>query len=193
MTGDELARGVYLGLLLAVVAGYFIVRNRRQLGEMAQLAAIWLLIIIGLAAGWSLWSDIRMDRMPRQSVITGAARVEVPRAPDGHYYLTVTLNGTPVRFVVDTGATDVVLTAQDATRIGFDPADLPYLGQARTANGLVRTARIRIDRVELGEFLDHDLPVWVNEGQMETSLLGMTYLNRFARIEIAGDRMIFSR
>ncbi|MFC7705028.1 TIGR02281 family clan AA aspartic protease [Plastorhodobacter daqingensis] len=193
MAGDDFARVLYLILLLAVIGGYFLLQNRRQMGQMVQQMAIWLLIIIGLATGWGLWSDLQRDRIPQHSVITGAARVEVPRAIDGHYYLTLELNGTPVRFVVDTGATDVVLTTQDAARIGIDPADLGYFGQARTANGTVRTARIRIDEVTLGEFRDTNLTAWVNEGQMETSLLGMAYLNRFERIEMVRDRLILSR
>lgn len=193
MTGDDYGRVIYLMLLLVAIGGYFLVANRDRLGQALQQGAIWGLIIVGLAAGWNLWQDIAQPSTPRQSVITGEARVEVPRARDGHYYLTLEMNGTPIRFVVDTGATDVVLTTQDASSIGIDPDDLAYLGQARTANGTVRTARIRIDDVRLGEFTDRNLPAWVNEGQMETSLLGMAYLQMFDRIEIAQDRLVLTR
>ena len=102
--------------------------------------------------------------------------MEVPRAFDGHYYLTLDLNGVPVDFVVDTGATDMVLTRADAARIGLDPDALAYTGVAGTANGQVRTARVRLDEVSLGGILDRNLPASVNEGVMDTSLLGMSYL-----------------
>ncbi len=192
MNEYDIGRLFYLILLLAVVGGYFLLNNRRRLGQMAQQFLIWVLIIVGLSAGWVLWQDVA-GNTPRQSVIVTGETIEVPRERDGHYYLTVAMDGTPIRFVVDTGATDVVLSQADARAIGLDPDALRYSGIARTANGEVRTARVRIDEVQLGEFTDRDLMAWVNEGPMDISLLGMTYLQRFARIEIARDRLILTR
>ncbi|MCE8471200.1 TIGR02281 family clan AA aspartic protease, partial [Rhodovulum sulfidophilum] len=120
-------------------------------------------------------------------------RIEVPRAPDGHYYMTVEVNGTPLHFVVDTGATDVVLTRKDAARVGLDPEDLQYFGEAHTANGTVRTAPVRLDTVAIGPIVDRNLRAFVNAGEMHDSLLGMAYLNRFERIEFVRDRMILTR
>lgn len=190
MAAEDLPRLVYLVLLLAVVGGYFLVENRKRLGRTAQQAAIWGLIFVGVIAGYGLWSDIRSTVMPRQSVFAEAGRIEVPRAPDGHYYLVLDIDGTPVRFIVDTGATDVVLSAEDARRVGIDPGSLDYLGRAGTANGVVRTARVRLDNVTLGPLTDDRLTAWVSAGEMPGSLLGMAYLDRFERIEIARDRMV---
>ncbi len=192
MDQDTIWRAVYLGLLIAVLGGYFLLENRGRLGRVAQQAAVWGLIFVGIAAGYGLWSDIRAQA-PRQTVFAEGGSVAVPRAPDGHYYLTLDIAGTPVRFLVDTGASEVVLTAQDARRVGIDPDSLSYLGQATTANGIVRTARVRLDDVRLGETVEARLPASVTEGEMETSLLGMTYLSRFSRVEIAGDRLILTR
>ncbi|TCO70320.1 retropepsin-like aspartic protease family protein [Rhodovulum euryhalinum] len=193
MPGDDIARLIYLVLLGAVIVGYFFVANRHRLGQVAQQAAIWGLIFVGAIAGVGLWSDIRRDVIPRQTVFADDARVEVPRAPDGHYYLTVGVNGTPVRFVVDTGATEVVLTRKDALRAGLDPKSLSYYGEAHTANGVVRTAPVRLEAMVLGPFEDRGVRAFVNSGEMRESLLGMGYLNRFERIEFVGDRMILSR
>ncbi|MFD1912365.1 retropepsin-like aspartic protease family protein [Halodurantibacterium flavum] len=195
MAGENTARLIYLVLLLAAIGGYVLLANRRQIGQMAQQAAIWLMIIVGLAAAWQLWSDTQNSaRMQQMAIIDPeSGQIEVPRAWDGHYYLTVAINGVPLRFLVDTGATEVVLSAKDARAAGFSPAKLNYYGQARTANGVVRTAPIRLERVELAGHVETNMSAWVNEGEMETSLLGMTYLSRFARIEITRDRMILSR
>lgn len=194
MDSDALARLLYLGLLGGVIGGYFLLSNRHRLGAMAQQGAIWGLIFVGVVAGYGLWSDIRQDVMPRQAVFTdGAApRIEVPRAADGHYYLTLQIDGTPVNFMVDTGASDVVLSREDARRVGLDPDDLTYLGRAGTANGMVRTARVTLNDVRLGPFQDDRLTAWVSEGEMPGSLLGMAYLDRFGRIEIAGGRLVLS-
>ncbi len=117
----------------------------------------------------------------------------MPRAGDGHYYVVLKISGVKVRFVIDTGATDMVLTAQDARRVGIDPASLAYIGQASTANGIVKTARVWLKDVSLGNYTDPSVRADVNGGQMETSLLGMSYLQKFGKIEIAGDKMVLTR
>ncbi len=192
MDNFDIARFTYLALLGAVVAGYFFAQNRKNLGKMAQQAMIWALIFVGMIASYGLWTDIQRDLAPRQSVLS-TGQVEVPRMFDGHFYLTARLNGEPVEFVVDTGATDVVLTKDDARRVGIDPEALTYTGTAMTANGVVRTARATIERITLGEIEDRNLEVWINEGAMDRSLLGMAYLRRFSRIEIADDMLILTR
>ena len=191
MDGDTIARMAYLGLLLAAVGGWVIVEYRQRLGLALRAAAAWGLIFVGAVAGYGLWSDIRTDIGPAQMTVS-EGKVELPRAPDGHYYATLTLNGTELRFMADTGATNMVLSQQDARRIGLDPATLIYLAEAQTANGTVRTARVALDSVELGPFRDAPFQAWVTDGEMEGSLLGMDYLGLF-RIEIAGDRMILTR
>lgn len=192
MSGDDFARLAYLILLGLAVGGYFVAQGRASLGKTAQQAAIWGVIFVGVIAGVGLWSDIRDDIAPRQSVIDDSS-VEVPRGPDGHYQLVLELNDTPVRFVVDTGATGVVLSQADATRIGLDPDSLVYAGSATTANGVVRTARARVNEMRLGGILDRDVTVYVNQGELEDSLLGMDYLQRFRRIEIEDGTLILTR
>ena len=94
-------------------------------------------------------------------MLSETGRIEVPRAPDGHYYLTLELNGAPVRFVVDTGATDIVLADTDAEKVGIVVDDLIYTGQARTANGIVRTASTRVDEIRAGDIIDRNVRIWV--------------------------------
>ena len=98
-----------------------------------------------------------------------------------------------MRFVVDTGATDMVLTQTDAQRAGIDPDGLAYLGRAMTANGEVRTALVRLDEVQLGSVTDRGVSAVVNQGEMAQSLLGMGYLQRWGRIEIAAGELILTR
>lgn len=192
MQGNDYARLAYLVLLGLVIGGWFLAENRGNLGKSARQALIWGLIFIGFVAAFGLWSDIRDDVLPRQSTV-GVGVIEVPRHFDGHYYLVLHLNGVAVEFIVDTGATDVVLTLQDAGRIGVDLKKLAFNGQANTANGIVKTAFTRVNEVRLGEITDHNLRVSVNGGEMDGSLLGMSYLRRFESIEIKGDRLILKR
>ena len=192
MPTDDMARLIYLALLLVAVCGYVLIEFRRRPGRSCQQLAIWGLIFMGVLAGAGLWSDIRRDVLPRQTVLEGG-RIEAPLAADGHYYLMAEVNGVPVRFVVDTGATEVVLTLRDAQRVGIDTGTLAYIGQARTANGLVATAPVRLDSISLGPVHDENLRAVVNGGEMDTSLMGMTYLTRFARVEFSRDTMVLER
>lgn len=182
----------YLILLLAAVGGWFFAEGRQSWGKTARQAAVWGLIFIGAIAAVGLWTDIRDDIAPRQSVAQDGT-ISVPQGFDGHYHLTLQLNGQPVDFIVDTGATDIVLTRADAARVGIDTNDLAFTGIANTANGQVRTARARIDTVALGPIVDRGVPVAVNGGEMEGSLLGMTYLSRFEHLEISNGTLVLER
>lgn len=193
MSADSIASLIYLGLLGTVVGGYFLLANRHRMGQMAQQAAIWGLIFVGVAAGAALWDDIRGASDTRQSVFRDGERIVTTRAPDGHYHLTLGINGAPVRFLVDTGASDMVLTMRDAARAGLDRDALRFVGRAVTANGMVQTAPVTLDRVELGGLVDRNIPAQVSAGEMPGSLLGMRYLSRFAEVTMSGDTLTLSR
>jgi aspartyl protease family protein len=188
MDGDTLARVAYLGLILLALGGWVMVEFRQRMGQALRMALAWGLIFVGVMAGYGLWSDIRRDIMPIQAVAEDGS-VEVPQAEDGHYYLTVMINGTGVPFMVDTGASGMVLSATDAGRLGIDPESLRFLGQASTANGVVRTAGVTLPLVELGPFRNEGFRAYVTEGELDQSLLGMEYLGQF-RMEFAGGKLI---
>jgi aspartyl protease family protein len=191
MDGDDFGRLAYLLLLLAALGGWMIIEFRQRMGQTLRAAAAWGLIFIGVMAGYGLWQDVKTDITPFQTV-TDQGTVELPRAEDGHYYPTLLVNGTEVRFVADTGATNIVLSKEDARRLGFDPESLMFTGEAMTANGPVRTARVTLEQIRFGPFRDQGLSAFVNDGEMDGSLLGMDYLGLF-RVEISDNRMILSR
>lgn len=190
MSGDDFGRLLYLGLLLAAVAGWGFAEYRGRMGQGLRSLLAWGMIFVGLMAGYGLWQDIRHDVIASQRETGGS--VEIPRSEDGHYYVTLTIGGQALTFMADTGASGVVLSKDDARALNIDPESLVYAGESSTANGIVRTARVRLQDVRLGPFQDDDIGAYVNEGDMEGSLLGMDYLGGFA-IEIAGERMILRR
>ena len=154
-------------------------------------ASVWVLIFFGIILLYGMWGDIRATIQPQQAM--GAqGEIVLPRQQDGHYYVTAMVNQEPVRFVIDTGATDIVLTQSDAQKIGFVLDDLKFIGTAFTANGQVRTARVRLDSFDIGTVETAGISASVNEGEMTTSLLGMAYLSRFSSIQILSDRMILT-
>ncbi len=193
MDGDVFGRLAYLALLGTVLISILLLRNRNQLGHLLQQAVIWALIFVGLIAAVGLWPDIRQTVMPRQTIVSDEGRIVVPRAHDGHFYMVLDIEGEPINFMVDTGASSVVLSRADARQVGIDPEELGYYGRARTANGTVRTARVQLSDVALGDMHDRGVTAWVNEQEMDISLLGMSYLERFATIEISNNQLVLRR
>ncbi|WP_420012226.1 retropepsin-like aspartic protease family protein [Tateyamaria sp.] len=193
MSSDSIAQLIYLGTFALVLGGGFLLTSKLKLGQTLQMASIWVLIFVGAIGAVGIWGDIQDDLFPHQTRFDDTGQIIVPRSGDGHYYLTLDLNGTPTAFMVDTGATDMVLTQADAAAAGLNPETLNYFGRAFTANGEVRTAPVRLDTVAIGNIEDRDVPAVVNNGQMEQSLLGMGYLQRWGRIEISGNELTLSR
>ena len=95
--------------------------------------------------------------------------------------------------MVDTGASDIVLSRRDAERVGIDPAALELPRQRPHRERRVPTAAVRLGLVRFGDFTDTGVRASVTSGALDTSLLGMSYLDRFSSIEISGDRMTLRR
>lgn len=192
MTGDDLARIAWLMLLAAAVGGFLVVEFRARPGQTTRQMLAWGLIFVGAIAAAGLWQDVRDQLAPVQQTLPGG-RIEVPVDSSGHAQLTALVNDVPVRFVVDTGASQLALSRRDARRVGLDPDSLAYAGQARTANGLVGTAAVLLDSVVIGEVRDEAVPAMVIDGELDRSLMGMSYLRLFARVSFEGDVLVLER
>lgn len=193
MSELDIPRFVYLVGLLLLVSGGFFAAYRHRLGQGLQHAAIWALIFLGVVIAYG-FRDILGTQLTRAPVVTlDADTIALRRGADGHFHATVEVNGRSIPFLVDTGATDIVLSADDARRAGLDPERLVYSRRAATANGVVALAPVTLDSVALGPFQDRNVPASVNSGQQPGSLLGLRYLDRFARWRVEGDRMILER
>ena len=192
MNTDQIMQITYLTLMGGAIAVSYFVSQRAQMGKVAQQASIWGLIFIGVVAAAGLWSDIRGSVAPQQN-IAASGEITLPRQSDGHFYALLQVNGAPMTFMVDTGASQIVLSERDAAHAGIDTGSLRYLGQASTANGMVRTAQVTLESVSLGGVTEADVTAVVNDGAMQGSLLGMTYLRNFSNIQIKDDELILTR
>lgn len=190
---DGLISGPLFMLMLGVgVMCWFMLRPKGQ-RSLAQRSTDWGMGALGVIVALGIWGDLQDRHSPVQAVVGDGARIEVPRSSDGHYHLIIGVNGTPVEFLVDTGASSVVLSDRDARRAGIDVDNLAFTGFANTANGTVRTADVWVDELALGGVTVRNFPVSVNGGEMDFSLLGMEYLETFDRIEISGGRLVLER
>jgi len=117
----------------------------------------------------------------------GFARREIFRAADGHFYLDAQVNGARVRFLVDTGASLVALTAGDAQRAGIAlPSER---ATAEGAGGAVEVMPVTIERIAAGPLEARSVPAAIVP-RLAVSLLGQSFLERVGRVEISGDRMV---
>ena len=190
--GDLVTSVGYLTLLLLAVGGWWVASNRPSIGKTLQMALVWGMIFMGGMAIYGLWNDISNDYYSAQ-IISSDGEITIPRARDGHYYVKAKINGVDINFLVDTGASDLVLTREDAEKVGINVATLPFLGSANTANGTVPIAYTRLAEVRLGSYLDSAVSASISGGEMVKSLLGMSYLGLYERIEILSDRLVLYR
>ncbi len=190
---DAQVRLFYLALLGMVIASGVFYNYRNRLGTAVQHAAIWVLIFLGATIAYGFKDQLTSQLYPDTARSVNDRTIALRQADDGHFYARVRVNGTEIRFMVDTGATNLVLSQQDARRIGLAMDSLNYVLPTNTANGRVYGAGVVLDRVELGGFVDTVVRAMVNGGRMNDSLLGMTYLDRFRSFSVEGDRLLLSR
>ena len=127
---------------------------------------------------------------PAAAPLTPASAAQITKGADGHFWAQAYVNGAWVRFLVDTGASAVALTGDDARRLGVDVDALNYDRPVITANGEAKAALITLDHVAVaGARVDEVQALVVREG-LQTSLLGMSYLGRLSRFEATQTALI---
>ena len=110
----------------------------------------------------------------------------------GHFIVEASVNGEPLRFMVDTGASSIFLTPDDAARLGWPPQRLTFSERYGTAAGEVRAAPVRLRSLRIGQLELYDLPASVGEDPGSISLLGMTFLQRLEGYQVRGDTLTLS-
>ena len=115
---------------------------------------------------------------------------ELSRASDGFFYVDAYVNGVPIRFLIDTGASVVVLRAEDAARAGLAPEPVHYSVNAETANGRAAVARVTLDEVVVGPVRSRAINAAVVRNGPSVSLLGQNWLSKLGSVTIAGNRMV---
>ena len=114
----------------------------------------------------------------------------IPKAADGHYWAEARVNTTTVKFLVDTGASVVALTPQDARRLGINLNTLTYDQDVTTASGKTQAARVVIDHMQIGQSQMDNIEALVIPDGLSSSLLGMSYLGRLSRFEATQGSLI---
>lgn len=184
-------------VLIALLSSGLIFARRINAKETIRNIALWVAIAAGLLVAVSYRDEmedvamrVRSELMPGYAIESGEHEIVLTESQGGNFFIFGEANGVRVRFLIDTGASDTVLSPADAQAIGIDLRALDFSKVYSTANGMGRGASYTLDSLSVGPISISPMPVSVNGAEMNASLLGMTFLRRLRSFEIQGRRLI---
>lgn len=203
MRDEQFARLVYLSVFgVLILAG--ILPAKGEFRSFVRNGIIWIAVIAVLMTGYvyryelqdigsRLTGGLIAGSPMSGQTADGRNQVSIFRSDNGHFWVNGLVNNQSVRFLVDTGASSIVLSSEDAKAAGIELSQLRFNVPVSTANGTTTAARARISSLEVGDIQRSNFPVMVAQsGNLEDSLLGMRFIDTLRGFEIRGDRMIFT-
>jgi aspartyl protease family protein len=189
---------VYKVALLVFIGGAVVMLFRDRIMAAFQAAMLWVVIALLLVVGYTYRFDLRdigdrvlSELMPGRAATRSGGAVEISRGTRGEFLVIAEINGARIATVYDTGASAVVLTQEAAKAAGLPLDFLNYSVSVDTANGHARTAPVTLDRIVVGGIVERGVPALIAQpGQLKTSLLGMSFLNRLRSSEVRGDKLV---
>ncbi|MGO4564723.1 TIGR02281 family clan AA aspartic protease [Rhizobium sp. 2YAF20] len=197
---NDFGRMVYL-LPIATLVGAGIWASRRTVSETLRNLLIWFVIILALATAYLYRNDamavgnrLLAGLIPgRAFVVTtseGGQEIILHKLLNGHFEADVRVNGQKIEMLVDTGASMVALSQEDAARVGIIPKNLTYSMTVMTANGRARAAPIELGNVSIGPISRRNVAATVAEaGKLDQSLLGMSFLETLGSMQMQTDEL----
>jgi aspartyl protease family protein len=178
-------------LLTSLVLGW-----RGSFSEAIRSALIWFAAFVAIILAYSFRNELTPlaqrvsgELNPAAPVTRTAGEVVLRRANDGHFYADMSINGTDMRLMADTGASVVALSVADAENAGIDVDQLDFTIRMSTANGTALAARVRLDEVRIGPIVRQDVTAIVSRG-LSQSLLGMNFFSSLSKFQIENDELL---
>lgn len=196
-TRDAWADVAYRVGVVILISAVIFRAGRGALSQSLRHAAIWVAIVAVLALGFAYREELagvpqhlRLAFSAGDPVTTGDHELVIPQDDQGAFVVVGKINGQRVRFMVDTGASDTVLSPDDARRLGVAVDRLRYDDIAETANGIGHGAPYVAQSLEVGPIALEKFPMTINQAPMSSSLLGLSFLNHLESFEIRGRKLI---
>ncbi len=197
LSSDDFASLTVKIAFLVFLSGTVLVLFRESFWKALQAMLFWVAVALVLALGYTYRFELRTvyERVTSELVPGFAATqgriVEIARGRAGEFSITTRVNDGSVPMILDTGATAVVLTQEAAKAAGLPLEVLAYNVNVDTANGRTQAASVTLDRLAIGGLVERSVPALIAQpGQLRTSLLGMSFLNRLESWEVRGDKLI---
>ena len=193
INSDEIARLVYLLLILLSISGWFLVSLKQNLGKTVQMALIWGLIFLGFFGVYGVWEDISNGFKKDEQYDKITENIfQIRKSSDGHFYTSARINDNPIKFLIDTGATKTILSLTDARAAGINISKLVFDRPMRTANGIAYSARYQVENFNWLEKDFDQVSVQITDGELFRSLLGMDIIEKSETFLISGDLLQLS-
>jgi aspartyl protease family protein len=168
---------------------------RKKLG----FIAIWMVLFFFCLLGYSFKSQasylfwrVAGVIAPGIALSTSPGIVEIVRDNSMHFHVNASINGVTIPFLIDTGASNIALSYEDAKRIGIQPAELRFDIPIATASGNSLVAQIPPITITVGSITLSKIAASISKpGALDTSLLGMSFLNQLGSYSFEGDRLVF--
>lgn len=203
VANDDFASAAYMSIFGVVIAAGLL-GSGIPLNHMMRNIAIWAVIILALVTGYqyrfelsTIANRVTAGLVPGNAVsgsdTDGTGTVSIGQSANGHFEVNALVNDQRVRFMIDTGASMIVLTQADAEKAGIDIGSLSYTNPVSTANGRAMAASVRIQEIKIGTITRQNLRALVTqEGQLEGSLLGMNFMNSLSAYTVQRDQLIMT-
>jgi aspartyl protease family protein len=197
LSSEDFGSLAYKIALLAFLAAGAVIMFRGRFTQALTAALLWVAAGLVLLIGYTYRFELRdvADRVLAElvpgHVISHGRSVEIARTSAGDFAISAQINGARIAMVLDTGASSVVLSRDDAKAAGLPLEVLNYTVSIDTANGRTHAAPVTLDRLAIGGLVERSVEALVAQpGQLRTSLLGMSFLNRLQSWEVSGDRLL---
>lgn len=199
MNENDYQNALYLVILIVVMVVSISSRQDLDWKKIIRYFLIWGLIgfvCVSLYAFRFEFSEFRSrisgEINPTSAKINNQQQIVINIARDGHFYVKVLINNVAVLFMIDTGASDIMLNLNDAKKIGINPRNLVFNKPYQTANGRSWGASVILQEVSLAGIKFNQVQASVNDSDMGVALLGMSFLRRFSKYEFFQDRLILT-
>lgn len=201
MANEDFGQMIYLLPIAGLLSVGILAGRRGDIGQILRYIAIWLVIILALVTAYLYRHDfgevgarLAAGLMPGSAVVVetsdGTSEVVIHKSMGGHFQTRVEIEGQSVPMVVDTGASAVVLSYEDAERIGLEPQQLAFTLTVSTANGRSTAAPVTLGEIAVGPIVRRNVRAMVTEpGRLDQSLLGMTFLSSLASLQMRTDEL----
>ena len=188
ITQNDMGTIVQLLLVGSMLSGSVLLLFRQNLGKGFHYAVIWLTLGFACVVFYSGKNVILASLLPGHA--TQGETITIRAATDGHFHLVAEVNGKPIRFMIDTGASTLFIPLRTAQRLGVSLEDLAYTQSFQTANGQTYGAPTTLSTVQIGDHIFTNVPAYISQGQSLTPLMGIRFLDRAKSLEIRGDELI---
>jgi aspartyl protease family protein len=198
ISSHEWSNVIYILILIVLLIMGFS-RKDLPIKKVFEFTGLWIVFALVALVLYSYRFEIieikdrvLSDLFPSKAINKNHEKLILNIAQDGHYYLNVKIKNNEVRFMIDTGASDVVIDEKIALKLGYDLKNINYNKIFQTANGQSYGASISFDEVDVSGVKFYNVQASITNSDLVIPLLGMSFLQKFYKYEFFRDKLILT-